>query len=98
VVSNGLHFGDFERTGEETVRRNLALGAYTSQHMSLAREWLAKRDRARNDASNAEQIRIARSAKNERDYTINELGDITNELRNIVSDLIRYLRVTGIRK
>jgi hypothetical protein len=64
VVSNGLHFGDFERTGEETVRRNLALGAYTSQHMSLAREWLAKRDRARNDASNAKQIHIARSAKN----------------------------------
>jgi hypothetical protein len=34
----------------------------------------------------------------ERDYTMNELGDAANELRNIVSNLVRYIRATGTRE
>lgn len=36
--------------------------------------------------------------ENERDYTMDELGNIANELRNIVSDLVSYLRETGVRE
>ncbi len=57
-----LYYGDFERDGEEAVRNNLALGRYQNKKGALAREWIARKDQSRNDASQAEQIAIARSA------------------------------------
>lgn len=57
-------FADFERDGEEVVRRNTAASLYQERKAKLAREWLYRKERERNDASNATQIRIARSAKN----------------------------------
>lgn len=57
-------YADFERDGEQTVRDNLARSAYVERRASLARAWLAQKDRSRKDASSLEQIRIAASAKN----------------------------------
>ena len=59
-----LYYGDFERDGEEVVKRNLALGLYQSKKGALANEWLARLEDKRNEASSSEQIRTARSAKN----------------------------------
>ena len=57
-------FADFERDGEDVIRKNLAASLYQERKAKLAREWLYRKERERNNASNAEQIRIARSAKN----------------------------------
>ena len=54
-----LYYGDFEREGEEAVRNNPALGRYQSQKAALAREWIAREDQSRKDATQAEQARAA---------------------------------------
>jgi len=57
-------YADFERDGEQTVRDNVARGAYIERRAKLAKAWLAQKERARKDLSSEAQIRIARSAKN----------------------------------
>jgi hypothetical protein len=61
----------FEELGSEQVRKNIASHVYGEENTRLAREWLAHTEsviRSAADAeivaSSAEQIRIARSAKN----------------------------------
>lgn len=39
-----------EAVGEDQVRRRLAQGAYGEQKIPLVNEWLARKDRQRNDA------------------------------------------------
>jgi hypothetical protein len=62
---------EFEEAGEDKVRNNLRLGRYNSKSGRYAAAWLAEKDQsrlreqeARKDSSSAEQMRIARSAKN----------------------------------
>jgi hypothetical protein len=57
-------FAEFEADGEETVRNNLALGKYREENRRYAERWIEIRERSKIDASNAEQLDIARSAKN----------------------------------
>lgn len=67
-------FAGFETEGEATVRDRVAGGRfspYNEEHRSVAIRWLAKLDQAREagalarkEASQAEQIKVARSAKN----------------------------------
>jgi len=66
-----LRWNEFEAIGEIQVRKNLADRIYSEEKTLLAREWLAHVESARRasefariDASNREQIRAARSAKN----------------------------------
>ena len=58
-----LYYGDFERDGEEAVRSNLALKRYREDKAALAQTWLALKDQGRKDASQAESLAIAASAK-----------------------------------
>jgi hypothetical protein len=57
-------YADFERDGEQTVRDNVARGAYNGRRAKLAREWLQRKADTKTDAFAAKQLRIARSAKN----------------------------------
>jgi hypothetical protein len=62
-VSEGdQQFAEFERDGEDIVRRNLAAHIYGERKVAFAKEWLARQDQARRDSSNTEQISIARDA------------------------------------
>ena len=63
MSDHDLYYGDFERDGEAKVRTYLATGAYRPQKAALAQEWLDRLESSRRDASQAEQISIARSAK-----------------------------------
>lgn len=61
----------FEELGEEKVRQQPAHESIGANHERAAREWLSYKERLRessdserNSASNLEQLRIARSAKN----------------------------------
>ena len=61
---------EFEKLGEEKVRQNLATHVYGEDNTKLAREWLShkaqqKSEEAqrRSEASSAEEVSIARSAK-----------------------------------
>ena len=61
----------FEEMGEAAVRSALELGSFNEGNARQARGWLAELDHVRNtadreasNASNLEQIRIARSTKN----------------------------------
>ena len=58
-----LYFGDFERDGEDVVRTNLSLKRYAVRRAFLARQWLDEREAERSESSQAEQLSIARSAK-----------------------------------
>lgn len=64
MSDHDLYYGDFDRDGEEAVRNRVALHQYNEKKHALALEWLRKRDQERSDASMAEQITLARSAKN----------------------------------
>jgi hypothetical protein len=55
-------YGRFERDGEGAVRDSLAAGRYLDEHAALAREWLRRKDQARNEASQALQAATASSA------------------------------------
>jgi hypothetical protein len=64
-------WNEFERLEEIQVRKNLANRIYSEEKTLLAEQWLAHSDGLRRaaefakiDASNLEQIRVARSAKN----------------------------------
>jgi hypothetical protein len=66
-------WAELERLGEEEVSLRIATGKYRDVHQkkSLAEEWLRLKDHERSEsrhraslASNAESLRIARSAKN----------------------------------
>lgn len=64
----------FEAEGEATVRSRVGKGhhsPYNAEHRALATVWLAEKDQeradaasARNERSQSESLRIARSAKN----------------------------------
>jgi hypothetical protein len=60
-----VFYAQLEEDGEEKVRDNLLSKRYgdVSNKKAFAEEWLAQRERARNEASQSEQIEIARSAK-----------------------------------
>ena len=70
---NAARRAGFAAEGEATVRSRVGMGhhsPYNAEHRALAVVWLDEMDRARdaeaaahNDASQAEQIEIARSAK-----------------------------------
>ena len=62
-TDHDLYYGDFERDGPDKVRTNLALKAYQGKRASLAQEWLDRLEAANRAASQAEQLAIARSAK-----------------------------------
>jgi hypothetical protein len=56
----------FEEMGEEAVRIHVHTFSFNTAHQRLAIKWLAQKDQElerRRDASQAEQIDIARSAK-----------------------------------
>jgi hypothetical protein len=55
-------FAKLEEIGEPIVRLNIAAGIYNQTRLQLAQEWVARRDRARMEASQAEEMTIARSA------------------------------------
>ena len=61
--SDHIFYDGFERDGEDAVRHNLALGRYGEERRRLAQEWIRRKEATRADASNSEQIEIARSAK-----------------------------------
>ena len=52
-----------EERGEEWVREGVAQCRWGERNLPFVQLWLERRESARNDASNAEQIDIARSAK-----------------------------------
>jgi hypothetical protein len=53
----------FDEAGEDVVRKNIASGVYAAENLRYAELWLARRERERSESSQAEQISIARSAK-----------------------------------
>lgn len=55
-------YADFEETGEQTVRKNLARGSYNPRRASLAAEWLRSLDASREAAKDARASRIAQRA------------------------------------
>jgi hypothetical protein len=60
-------FTEFERDGEALVRQRLIIEHYGppgAYRRGFAEEWLRLREELRRQASNLEQINIARSAKN----------------------------------
>ncbi|MEX0954612.1 MAG: hypothetical protein WDZ83_05300 [Rhizobiaceae bacterium] len=59
-------WAELDKLGEDEVRTRVVTKRFgqAQQKMALAQAWLQERDRSRMDASNSEQIRIARSAKN----------------------------------
>jgi len=59
-------WAELDDLGEEEVRDRIVTGRYGAgnKKLQLAREWLRRRETERIEASNREQIRIARSAKN----------------------------------
>ena len=59
-------FSRFEKMGEEAVRLRTLTGGFATTNQRLAIKWLAQKDQEserRREASQAEQIDIARSAK-----------------------------------
>lgn len=61
----------YDAIGEDEVRKRIVSKNYAGQNLALAQEWLRRKDQeraevesSRKDASNREQINIARSAKN----------------------------------
>jgi hypothetical protein len=60
-------FAEFEKDGEALVRERLIIEHYGSKgtwRHGFAEEWLRLKEDARKEASNLEQSKIARSAKN----------------------------------
>ncbi|MFO1242739.1 MAG: hypothetical protein U1E36_06010 [Rickettsiales bacterium] len=59
-------WAELEALGEEEVRVRIVTKKYgdVGDKLALAKEWLESQERRRSDASHAEQIHIARSAKN----------------------------------
>jgi hypothetical protein len=60
-------FAEFEADGEPLVRKRLITEHYGppgAYRRGFAEEWLRLREEARRDASNLEQLEVARSAKN----------------------------------
>lgn len=53
-----------EELGEDVVRERIIAKIYDDVRRGLAEEWLRLREESRREASSAEQMRIARSAKN----------------------------------
>lgn len=64
MADDELQFAQFEAEGESKVRANLEAGRYGRPKDGLARQWLWEKEEARKRASNAEQMSVARSAKN----------------------------------
>jgi hypothetical protein len=62
-LANSLVVKDLERAGEAKVRDQMTRGLLDAQTEMVARKWLQVKERERADASQAEQIEIARSAK-----------------------------------
>ena len=58
-----LFWAELERLGEDAVRARLAAGTYQRVNRQLAEEWTIAQERLRSDASQSEQMAIARSAK-----------------------------------
>jgi len=56
-------FKGFAADGEDAVRNNLALKRYGTKHAAMAQEWLRRQEASRKEASHAESLSIARSAK-----------------------------------
>lgn len=56
------YYGDFERDGEDVVRRNLAASLYMERKAKLARHWLQIKEREREEFKNSEQIELAARA------------------------------------
>jgi hypothetical protein len=63
MSDHDLYFGDFERDGEDVVRRNLDLGLYQNKKAKLARLFLDQKAEARRATADADQTGIARSTK-----------------------------------
>jgi hypothetical protein len=65
MTDNTEQLAHFERMGEDTVRMHIPAG-FSHSVQALAIKWLAQKDHEselRREASQAEQINIARSAK-----------------------------------
>lgn len=52
-----------DELGEAEVEIRIAQRVYGNRRKALAEQWLANQERSRNESSQAEQIEIARSAK-----------------------------------
>jgi hypothetical protein len=66
MVDREAAFGQFDQDGEALTRAQVA-GYYNPEWAGFAREWLAIKDQEREalrDASNADSLDVARSAKN----------------------------------
>jgi hypothetical protein len=83
----------FEGADEETVRDNLARGAYSSRRAKRAEAWLQKRDRAKADAAASERTRIDRGTKNAT-WTVAIVGIITTVV-TAVGIVITYYAMKG---
>ncbi len=61
------NIGEFKRkieeTGENKVRERLASGIYGPKKTPIVKEWLAYREKERNDVKYQETLLIAKSAK-----------------------------------
>ena len=55
-------FACFERDGEDAVRKALAIGKYLPNDDAVAKEWLRRKDHARAEAFQAEQVATAKRA------------------------------------
>ena len=88
-------WAELEQLGEDAVRIRIITKVYgdASDKRSLAEEWLRHKDRLRIDASNVEQIRIARSAKNA--AWVAAIGAIIAALIAIASVVIAYVVLQG---
>lgn len=58
-----LKWQEFEAVGEKAIRQKLSTTVYSADNRRIAQDWLDFKDRSRNEASNLEQRRTARSAK-----------------------------------
>jgi hypothetical protein len=59
-------WADLDKMSEDDVRARVRTSIYQREKRELAEMWLEKKAQARSDRSNAEQMRIARSAKTRR--------------------------------
>ncbi len=64
VVTDEQLWAELEEIGEDKVRTRLATNVYghAGNKRVLVEEWLRRKDQARKDSSNREQIAIARAA------------------------------------
>jgi hypothetical protein len=101
-------FARFDEMGEEAVRIHVHTFSFNTAHQRLAIKWLAKKDQElerRRDASQAEQIEIARSAKDaawaaamaaERAATAAEKANIRAIIALIIATISIIATVAGI--